>query len=610
MSYCLNLDCPKPQNPATNLFCQGCGFNLLLHERYRAVKLISQGGISRTFLTVDEGLSPALPCVLKQLWTKNLTPEVSAKATTLFQQEALRLAELGNHSQIPDLLAHFEDNQQLYLVQELIDGNNLAQVVEEEGTFSEVEIWQLLNNILPVIKFIHEHQVIHRDIKPQNIIRCLLSSSSPYQEDRQFVLVDFGAAKRVTGTEILQQGTRIGSPEYVAPEQVRGKAVFASDLYSLGVTCIYLLTGITPFELFDVINNCWVWQDYLTQEISPNLTQILNKLLAYALISRFHSVEEVMEAIENRLDKVEVYTPVPLKTFPTLWQCRYTLEGNTAINAVAISPDGCFLATGSDDKSICLWDLNTRKAIAIFTGHSSAVKSVAFSPDKKLLASSSDDKTIKLWNISSHQEIWTLLGHTHAVKSLAFSPDGTFLASGSWDKTIKLWDVKTGVLKRTLTGHNLQVTAVAFSPCGKVLASASCDRNVQLWDLPYGLSSTLKGHSRSVVAVAFSPDGKTLATGSDDNTVIFWDWKTSKPLNTFSGHSWSVVAVVFTPDGEMLLSGSWDKTIKQLMVKTGQEIATLTGHFDSVSGVAVSLDGQMIVSGSKDQTVKLWYQHE
>ena len=609
VSYCLNPDCPKPQNSATNLFCQGCGFNLLLNERYRPIKLISEGGFSRTFLAVDEGLSPALPCVLKQLWTRNLIPEVSQKARTLFQQEAIRLAELGNHPQIPALISHFEDNQQLYSVQEFIDGSNLAQVVEEEGTFSEAEIWQLLNDILPVIKFIHDHQVIHRDIKPPNIIRRLLSSS-PQTQGGQFVLVDFGAAKRVTGTEALQQGTRIGSPEYVAPEQVRGKAVFASDLYSLGVTCIYLLTGIAPFDLFDVVNDRWVWQDYLTQEVSPNLTQILNKLLAYALTRRFHSVDQVMEAIGNHRDNVRAMVVLPLQPVLGLWQCRYTLEGNSAVNTVAISPDGSLLASGNDERSICLWDLDTRKAIATFTGHSSAVKSVAFSPDGVILASSSDDKTIKLWNISSRQEICTLSGHSHAVKSLAFSPDGTFLASGSWDKTIKLWDVETGVLKRTLTGHNLQVTAVTFSACGKVLASASCDRTVRLWDLPSGLSSTLKGHSRSVVAVAFSPDGKTLATGSDDNTVILWDLKTGKPLNTFSGHSWSVVVVVFTPDGETLLSGSWDKTIKQWRGSIGQEIATLTGHLDSVSAVAVSPDGQMIVSGSKDQTLKLWHQHE
>ena len=126
MSYCLNPDCPKPQNPETNKLCQECGFHLLLQERYRAIELMGQGGFSRTFLVVDHGQTPSLHCVLKQLWTKNLTPDALKKATTLFQQEAFLLEELGKHPQIPTLLSHFEQNQYFYLVQEFIDGMNLA----------------------------------------------------------------------------------------------------------------------------------------------------------------------------------------------------------------------------------------------------------------------------------------------------------------------------------------------------------------------------------------------------------------------------------------------------------------------------------------------------
>jgi serine/threonine protein kinase len=597
--------------------------NLLLQARYRAIKLIAQGGFGRTFIAVDEGQSPALPCVIKQLWTRNLNPEALPKATALFQQEALRLQELGNHPQLPTLLAYFEQNQLLYLVQELIDGSNLAEVVAETGIFNQAQIWQLLDNLLPVIKFIHDHQIIHRDIKPENIIRrreikadlTSVQTSSPTPNSQlptppQFVLVDFGAAKLLTGTEILEKGTRIGSPEYVAPEQVRGKAVFASDLYSLGVTCIYLLTGIAPFDLFDVVNDCWAWRDYLTQEVSVSLTQILDKLLAYPLTHRFQSVEEVMQAMnqvsrEETENVLEFQQENNLQPTPILWQCLYTLDHHAGVNSVAISRDGMLLASGGNDQSIRLWDINTRATIAILKAHTAAVKSVAFSPDGTILASSSDDQTIKLWNLSDRQEIYTLSGHSHAVKSVAFSPNHHLLASGSWDKTIKLWDIHKGLLERTFKGHSLQVTAVAFSPCGKLIASASCDRTVRLWELASGSSFTLVGHYRSVVAVAFSPDGTMLATGSDDNTVILWNLKTEKPLYTLSGHSWSVVAVAFSPDGETLVTGSWDKTIKLWQVSSGKEIATLTGHLDSVCAVAISPNGEMIASGSQDKTVKV-----
>ncbi|HEY9724853.1 MAG TPA: serine/threonine-protein kinase [Chroococcales cyanobacterium] len=582
----------------------------MLQERYRAIELIGQGGFGRTFLAVDEGQSLSA-CVLKQLWTKNLTSEVSEKAIALFQQEAVLLEKLGNHPQIPTLIARFEHDRCLYLVQEFIDGTNLAKVVEEEGIFSEAQIWQLLDELLPVLKFIHDRQVIHRDIKPENIIRrtCSPTVSSLSKQDTQLVLVDFGSAKVMTGIATLKSGTRIGSPEYVAPEQARGKAVFASDLYSLGVSCIYLLTGIPPFDLFDVVSDRWAWQDYLTQDVSESLAQILDKLLQHALTQRFGSADDVMQAIakvRGRADIPQSRQENPVEA-TVLWQCVNTLTANCTVNSVAISSDGKLLASGNDDKTIRLWNVETGQVIFTLTGHLDSVKSVAFSPDGTTLASGSNDRTVKFWNLSNFQEICTFSGHSHAVKSVAFSPDGNLLVSGSWDKTIKLWNVQTGIEESTLAGHALQVASVGFSPCGNVLASASCDRTIRLWELPARYLSTLHGHAWSVGAVAFSPDGKTLATGSDDNTIILWDWKTGKALHTLASHSWSVVALAFNPNGEILVSGSWDKTIKLWQVSTGKEIATLTGHSDSVSSLAMSPNGQVMASGSKDKTIRLWY---
>ncbi|HEY9602642.1 MAG TPA: WD40 repeat domain-containing serine/threonine-protein kinase, partial [Allocoleopsis sp.] len=429
--------------------------------------------------------------------------------------------------------------------------------------------------------------------------------------EHRLVLVDFGSAKIMTGLATLKSGTRIGSPEYVAPEQARGKAVFASDLYSLGVSCIYLLTGIPPFDLFDVVSDRWAWQDYLTQEVSESLAQILDKLLQNALTQRFGSVDEVMQAIatvRGRAQIPQLQQENLLQTTPTvLWQCVNTLTVNCPVNSVAISPDGKWLASGNDDKTIRVWNLETGRVVSTLTGHSQSVKSVAFSPDGTMLASGSDDQTVKLWNLSNFQEIYTFSGHAHAVKSVAFSPDGNLLASGSWDKTIKLWNVQTGIAENTLAGHTLQVAALAFSPCDNILASASCDRTIRLWELRDRYLSTLYGHAWSVFTVAFSPDGQTLATGSDDNTIILWDWKTEKVLHTLARHSWSVVALAFHPNVEILVSGSWDKTIKLWQVSTGNEIATLTGHSDSVSSVAMSPNGQAIASGSKDKTIKLWH---
>ena len=167
---------------------------------------------------------------------------------------------MGRHPQIPELLAYFTQDDRQYLVQQFIDGQNLGEELAENGAFNEAQIRQLLNDLLQVLQFVHQRQVIHRDIKPENIIRN--------KSDCKLFLVDFGASKIVTNTSLYQQGTSIGSPEYVAPEQVRGQAIFASDIYSLGATCIHLLTQISPFDLYDINEDAWVWQQYLTSNVS------------------------------------------------------------------------------------------------------------------------------------------------------------------------------------------------------------------------------------------------------------------------------------------------------------------------------------------------------
>ncbi|RCJ18026.1 serine/threonine protein kinase [Nostoc minutum NIES-26] len=291
MSYCLNPRCPKPENPNDVRFCLSCGSKLLLKERYRAIKPIGQGGFGRTFLAVDEDKPSKPRCVIKQFYPQAQGTNTVQKAVELFNQEAVQLDELGKHPQIPELLAYFTQDDRQYLVQEFIDGENLAQALAHNGAFSETQIWQLLNDLLSVLQFCHARQIIHRDIKPENIILR--------ESDRKLVLVDFGASKSATSTALNRTGTSIGSPEYVAPEQIRGRAIFASDIYSLGVTCINLLTQRSPFDSYDINNDTWIWQQYLQTPISNQLSRILNKMLESIPMRRYQTVDEILKDLNQ-----------------------------------------------------------------------------------------------------------------------------------------------------------------------------------------------------------------------------------------------------------------------------------------------------------------------
>jgi serine/threonine protein kinase len=651
MSYCLNPSCLHPQNPPQSNFCRNCGIRLRLRDRYLAIEPIGQGGFGRTFKAIDED-KPSKPlCVIKQFFPQVEGSAATQKAGELFTQEASALEQL-DYPNIPKLLAYFitPDGRQ-YLVQEFIDGRNLNVELENQGAFSAAQIGELLRSILPTLNYLHQLGFIHRDIKPENIIRRT--------DNRHLYLVDFGAAKLTAANKEPQsqlRGTTIGTPEFMAPEQGWGRAFPSSDLYSLGVTCLNLLTGVSPFNLFDDDRSQWYWQDKIVNSIDPQLATIIDKLIQPRPIDRYPNAQAVIDVLKssnvvnlpaqtsslpppqieqptatinplttnttqsNRalLDKLEIPSqPIANSVIPSRsnWTCDYTFAWhNKPINAIEIFTNGQYLISGDDGGTVAVWNLTMpQQPIATYCTNQ-AIYAVAASPNHIQIASGDKNRRVQLRRkesiVNSLQELHANSSssdsHHGFVYCVQFSPDGKILASGGADRRIRLWNTDTGKIISTFDGHQESVMALAFMPNGKILISASADRTLRFWDIDRKqLLKTIEAHEQAIQAVVISLDGQLIISGSLDSTVQIRQLGTSAH-HTLQGHQDGILTVAISPDSQTIASGSLDGMVNIWDANTNRLINSFQAHQSAVKSIGFQINSKFLITASWDRTIKIW----
>ncbi|MGK7927703.1 MAG: protein kinase [Spirulina sp.] len=272
---------------------QLCGSEELFRDRYLILRMLGRGGFGVTFLARDLSLPGRPFCAIKQLCPRVSEQKALETARRRFHREAKILAALGTHSRIPMLLDYFVLGDEFYLVQEYIKGATLARLVRRQGCQSEITVKRILREMLDLLKYVHDQGVIHRDIKPQNII---------LSQDRRLVLIDFGAVKHqlVQASESSTRGVTthfVGTVGFAPPEQFSLRPVFASDIYALGVTSLYLLTGKAPLDFkTNPRTGKLQWQERV--EVGKILASILDKMLEPSLERRYQSVEEIIDDLD------------------------------------------------------------------------------------------------------------------------------------------------------------------------------------------------------------------------------------------------------------------------------------------------------------------------
>uniref|UniRef100_UPI000BBC59FA protein kinase domain-containing protein n=2 Tax=Calothrix sp. NIES-2100 TaxID=1954172 RepID=UPI000BBC59FA len=269
----------------------------LLNDRYQVIRTLGAGGFGETFLAEDSYMPSKRRCVVKQLRPIHSNPQIYQLVQERFQREAAILETLGGATdQIPTLYAYFETGEQFYLVQEWVEGDTLTAKVQQQGLFSEIAVQELLLNLLPVLEYVHGKYIVHRDIKPDNII--------VRHRDGKPVLIDFGAVRESMGTVVNSQGNPtssivIGTPGFMPSEQAAGRPVYSSDLYSLGMTVIYLLTGRQPQQIeTDPQTAEIIWRQYASH-LSPMMADIIERAIAYHPRDRYPTARAMLDALQS-----------------------------------------------------------------------------------------------------------------------------------------------------------------------------------------------------------------------------------------------------------------------------------------------------------------------
>jgi eukaryotic-like serine/threonine-protein kinase len=622
--------------------------------QFDVMRILGRGGMGLVLEAFDSRLQ-------RNVALKVLDPDLAGDpvARQRFCREARAAASITHENVVAvHQVERSGDDGLPYLVMQLIAGESLEQRLTREKKLPLREIVRIGMQAAHGLAAAHEQGLIHRDIKPGNILL------EPPQD--RVKLTDFGLARVAEDVKLTATGFVTGTPLYMAPEQALGEeADQRSDLFSLGAILYEMSAGQPPFagnSALAILKQIVDVKHRPLRELNPAIPEWLagtiDRLLAKKQGDRIQSATHLAELLEfqwalMKTSSEELPTVCKIearkRTIRNRWIAaavgatflslgllggRFLANRNGAIGppgsssaasaavssaepaavlsasagavwSVAFDPASDTVAMSMEDGSVRLWDVPTKSVRSTFNAHRGIVWAVRFSPDGKLLATSGDDGLIQLWNPASAEPLQSFK-HPNAVRGLAFAHDARTLFAGDREGRLRVWslDAAEPLVEAQQPGA---VYAVAISPNDETLATAGSDKTVRLWNAKTLTQKLpLDGHTGPVYGLAFSRDGRRLASVGWDKTVRIWDVASGGLVKSWEGHGGDIWSVAYSPDGKKLATGENNGSAKVWDAETGKLLATYLGHETAIHSVAFNSDGSLLASGGRDGAMRIW----
>lgn len=552
-------------------------------DNYHLIQRLGEGSFGEVFLAehINRKKKFAVKILRARLTKENLGDFLNeARAFRLDHPNIMHIRDFGIEDDVP------------FLVMDYVPGGTLRGRHALGTRLALSTIIPYVKQIGEALQYAHNDGLVHRDVKPENILVGVQG---------EVLLTDFGiVTTSYTWNPANMQGVA-GTALYMAPEQINGKPVRASDQYALASIVYEWLTGKPPFqgtmtEL--VIQHIAVPPPSMREQvpsIPKSVEMVVLKGLAKDPKDRFASVIEFADALEQA-NKRPVGTTMQVFKNHAHW-----------VTAIAWSHDSAFIASASNDTTVHVWATDTAHINCTYHGHTREVTAVTWSPDGTRIASASSDRTVQIWNATTGNKLHTFHSHTDDVLTVSWSPDGKYIASAGCDKAVQVWDVTTGNRLSSFQGHADDVCVAVWSPDSTLIASAGYDKMIHVRDVMTGkLCHIYRSHSDGIYALAWSPDGKYIASASYDKTVQIREVATSTIVLTYLGHADGVFAVAWSPDSRLIASGADDNIVQIWQFDTGHILGQYRLHTQGIRTVMWSPDGQYIASGGVDKTVHIW----